>query len=38
MRVLTKKEKDIYISLMKTVEWIKLDVPVKKNPFGGSEK
>jgi len=34
MRLLDKAEKKIYQSLMKTINWKKLKVPVDKNPFG----
>ena len=34
MRLLDKAEKKIYQTLMKTVEWKKIKVPVDKDPFG----
>lgn len=33
MRVLTKDERAVYDSLMQTIKWKKLKVPVTKNPF-----
>lgn len=34
MRILDKAEREIYESLMKTITWKKIKVPVDKDPFG----
>ncbi len=38
MRLLDKEEKLRYIEIMKSIEWKRLKVPVKKNPFGNDDK
>lgn len=34
MKVLDKKEKEIYENIVKNIVWKKIKVPVDKDPFG----